>query len=144
METTAPDLTALYVTMGVSVAVSLVVGIIALVALWKTFVKAGEPGWAVIIPIYNSIVMLKIVGRPLWWVVLMLIPLVNIVVGIIVMIDFAKSFGKGAVFGFFGLVVFSIVGFCILGFGSARYVGPAAAQGQVPQGYPQNPGYQGA
>ena len=61
---------------------------------WKVFTKAGQPGWAILIPFYNTYVLLKIVGRPGWWLVLMFIPLVNIVIAIIVAIDLAKSFGK--------------------------------------------------
>jgi hypothetical protein len=105
------------------VGVALVVFMIA--AGWKVFVKAGQPGWAVIVPIYNMVVILKIVGRPMWWIVLFFIPLVNLVMGIIVYIDFAKSFGKGAGFGI-GLMLLGFIFFPILGFGDARYVGPAA------------------
>jgi hypothetical protein len=82
--------------------------------MWKVFAKAGHPGWAAIIPIYNMYVWCKIVGRPGWWVILMLIPLVNIVVAIIVCIDMAKSFGKGAGFGI-GLALLGIIFLPILG-----------------------------
>ena len=120
----------------------LVVVVVVVVAMWKVFTKAGKPGWAVIIPFYNAYTLLKIVGRPGWWLVLMFIPLVNIVIGIIVMVDLAKSFGKGGLFAFFGLIVFSVIGYCILGLGKARYVGPAVAdpsqQAYIPQ--PQNQG----
>ena len=94
-------------------------------SIWKVFVKAGQPGWAAIVPIYNVVVMLRIVGRPLWWIVLFFIPLVNLVIGIILHIDLAKSFGKSAGFGV-GLALLGFIFFPILGFGDARYVGPAA------------------
>ena len=42
-------------------------------ALWKVFVKAGHPGWAAIIPIYNIYVLLKVIGRPGWWLLLFLL-----------------------------------------------------------------------
>ena len=58
--------------------------VLMIAALWRIFVKAGEPGWAAIIPVYNLVVMLKIVGRPVWWIVLFLIPFVNLVMGFIV------------------------------------------------------------
>ena len=93
---------------------------------WKIFTKAGKPGWAAIVPIYNIIVMLEIVGRPAWWVVLMLIPFVNFVVAILVSIDLAKSFGKSAGFGI-GLAFLGIIFAPILAFGDAEYHGPAAA-----------------
>jgi len=95
------------------------------VAMWKVFTKAGEPGWASIIPIYNLYIWCKIVGRPWWWILLMLIPFVNFIVAIILCIDLAKSFGKGVGFGI-GLALLGIIFFPILGFGSAQYQGPAA------------------
>ena len=103
-------------------------GLVVIVAFWKIFAKAGQPGWASIIPIYSTIVMLRIVGRPWWWLLLLFIPLVNFVIGIIVCLDLAKSFGKGAGFGI-GLLFLSPIFALILGFGGARYVGPVAQQG---------------
>ena len=100
-------------------------------AMWKVMSKAGRPGWAAIIPIYNVIVLLDVVGRPWWWIFLYLIPLANIVFAIIVHIDLAKSFGKDAAFGV-GLALLGIVFYPILGFGAARYVGPAARRGTPP------------
>jgi len=107
--------------------IALVVGLFILVSVWKVFTKAGQPGWAVLIPIYNAYIVCKIAGRPGWWVILLCIPLVNLVVAIIVLIDLAKSFGKGAGFGV-GLVFLPFVFYPILGFGDARYGGaPAGA-----------------
>ncbi|MEC3974204.1 DUF5684 domain-containing protein [Amycolatopsis sp. H20-H5] len=100
----------------------LILGVLAIIALWKVFGKAGRPGWAAIIPFYNVYTLLKVAGRPGWWLILLFIPLVNIVIGIIVSVDVAKAFGKGGLFGFFGLFVFSIIGYLILGFGQARYL----------------------
>ena len=88
----------------------LLIALLVIVAMWKVFTKAGRPGWAAIIPIYNMYVWCKIVGRPGWWVILMLIPVVNIIIGIIVCIDLAKSFGKGAGFGI-GIALLGII-FC--------------------------------
>lgn len=102
--------------------------VVVIAAMWRIFTKAGEEGWKSIIPIYNIVVLLKIIGRPTWWLILMLIPLVNIVIGIIVAIDLAKSFGKGGGFAA-GLILLGPIFYAILAFGSARYVGPAAAQG---------------
>ena len=68
----------------------------AIAGLWKTFEKAGKPGWAAIVPIYNVIVMLEIVGKPLWWIVLFLIPLVNLVAAILVGIAMAGKLGRPA------------------------------------------------
>jgi len=99
--------------------------ILMIAACWKIFTNAGQPGWASIIPIYNWYVLCKIVGRPGWWVVLLLIPFVNFIVGIVLCIDLAKSFGKGVGFGI-GLILLSVIFFPILGFGSAQYQGPTA------------------
>lgn len=107
--------------------VQLAICIAVVAGMWKVFVKAGKPGWAVIVPIYNIIVMLEIVGRPVWWIILMLIPFVNIVVGIVIGIDMAKSFGKGTGFGI-GLAFLGIIFYPVLGFGDAEYVGPVAKE----------------
>jgi len=105
--------------------IALAVGILAIAGLWKTFAKAGEPGWGAIVPIYNVYLMCKIAGRPGWWVLLYLIPCVSVIIAIIVAIDIAKNFGKGVVFGL-GLAFLSFIFFPILGFGDARYLGKAA------------------
>src|SRR5881409_1974885 len=112
----------------VSMIFGLLIALLLIVAMWKVFTKAGQPGWASIIPIYNLYIWCKIVGRPWWWILLMLIPLVNFVVAIILCIDLAKSFGKGAGFGI-GLALLGVIFLPILGFGSAQYQAPAAAQG---------------
>ena len=106
------------------VVVYLAIVVFMIASVWKVFTKAGKPGWACLIPIYNIIVMLEIVGRPIWWVILMLIPFVGFVIMIIVALDLAKSFGKGAGFGI-GLIFLGIIFYPILGFGSAQYQGPA-------------------
>src|SRR6195256_1051104 len=72
--------------------------ILLIAAIWKVFSKAGQPGWAAIIPIYNLYVMCKVAGRPGWWLLLMLIPLVNFIIAIILNVDIAKRFGKGVGF----------------------------------------------
>ena len=92
---------------------------------WKSFEKAGKPGWAAIVPIYNTIVAIEIAGRPIWWFILLLIPCVGIIVAIIVCIDFAAKFGKSAGFGV-GLALLPFIFFPILGFGDAQYQGSAA------------------
>tara|TARA_A100001391_G_scaffold152039_2_gene109852 strand:+ start:2116 stop:2511 length:396 start_codon:yes stop_codon:yes gene_type:complete len=100
--------------------------ILIIVGGWKMFAKAGQPGWAVLIPIFNTYILCKIVGRPGWWVILMLIPIVSLVIAIILMIDLAKSFGRGTGTAV-GLILLGFIFVPILGFGSAEYHGPAAA-----------------
>jgi hypothetical protein len=114
----------------VSLIISLLIALLMIVAMWKAFTKAGQPGWASIIPIYNLYIWCKIVGRPWWWILLMLIPFVNFIILIILCIDTAKSFGKGAGFGI-GLALLGIIFWPILGFGSAQYQGPAAAAARI-------------
>src|SRR5688572_10624623 len=69
-----------------------------IICMWKVYTKAGKPGWACLVPIYNIIVLLEICGKPWWWFFLMLIPLVNFIILIIIYIELAKSFGQGAGF----------------------------------------------
>lgn len=115
---------------GVFLLLMLAFAVVMIVSFWKVFTKAGQPGWAVIVPIYNMIVLLQIVGRPLWWIILAMIPLVNIAIGFIVMIDLARSFGKSTGFAL-GLMFLGFIFYPILGFGSARYLGPAGATGAM-------------
>lgn len=99
--------------------------VLEIAALWQVFVKGGRPGWAAIIPFYNYYVLLKIVGRPGWWLILYFIPIVNLIVWIIVAIDLAKSFAKSSGFAV-GIIFLAFIFIPILGFGSAHYVGPVA------------------
>ena len=94
-----------------------------IIAMWKIYVKAGQEGWKAIIPIYNTYILLKIVGKPGWWLLLMLIPIVNLVILIWVYNMLSKSFGKGEGFTI-GLLLFGIIFFPILGFGKSVYLGP--------------------
>jgi hypothetical protein len=96
------------------------IGVVVIAGMWKTFVKAGHPGWAVIVPFYNLYIMMKIAGRPGWWVLLCIIPIVSIVIAIIASIDIARNFGKGAGFGV-GLALLGPIFYCILGFGDAEF-----------------------
>jgi len=110
----------------VSTVIGVIVAVVLIVAWWKIFTKAGKPGWAALIPIYNVIVMLQVVGRPVWWVILFFIPVVNFIIGIIVFLDLAKVFGKSAWFGI-GLILLNLIFVLILAFGDAEYKGQAAA-----------------
>ena len=113
--------------------VGLILGIVWLAVVvfyifvgWKIFEKANQPGWAAIVPIYNLVVILQIIGRPIWWIVLFFIPLVGAIAGIIVAVDLAKSFGKGVGFAV-GLILLGFVFGPILAFGDAKYQGPSAS-----------------
>lgn len=97
--------------------------VLTIAGMWKMFSKAGQPGWAAIVPFYNIYVLCRVGGKPGWWLVLYLIPIVDIVISIIVAVAVARNFGKGGAFGFFMLWLLSFIGYPMLGFGSARYVG---------------------
>ncbi len=105
--------------------VYLAIAVLVIAGFWKTFSKAGEPGWAAIIPIFNTYIMLKIAGRPWWWLILLIIPIVSFVVWIVASVDIAKSFGKGTGFGI-GLALLPFIFFPVLGFGDAQYQGPVS------------------
>ena len=122
----------------------LAVVILEIASFWRVFTKAGQPGWAAIIPIYNYYVLLKVVGRQWWWLLLLLIPFVNIVIVIVIFNDLSKSFGKSGGFTV-GLVLLPFIFFPILAFGSAQYQGPAASTGAMrPGGGYITPGAYGA
>lgn len=104
----------------------LAICVLVIAGFWMVFSKAGQPGWAALIPIFNLYILCKVAGRPGWWVVLFFIPFVNIIIMALVSIDVARSFGKGIGFGV-GLWLLGPIFYPILGFGSAQYQGPAAA-----------------
>jgi uncharacterized protein DUF5684 len=100
--------------------------IVAIAGMWRTFEKGGQAGWKSIIPIYNHIIMLELIGRPTWWIVLLFIPLVDFVIWLIMCLDIAKSYGRGTGTGL-GLFFLTPFFFIMLGFGEAEYKGPVAA-----------------
>ena len=140
---------------GISFALFLVFTVITILVLtiagyWKTFVKAGQPGWAILIPFYNIYAMLKIANRPSWWLLFYishfilscilnavmtsniaspselmpffcLLYIVIFIISCVVALDIAKRFGKGVWFGI-GLMLLPAIFFAILGFGSAKYI----------------------
>jgi Family of unknown function (DUF5684) len=123
--------------------VALVFGIFTLVVTWRVFTKAGKPGWAAIVPFYGTYVLLKIVGRPGWWLILFFVPIVNIVILILVLIDLAHAFGRSGGFAVL-LILLQPIGMAILAFShTAVYVGPVADPNFIAwrnQQY-QHPGY---
>jgi Family of unknown function (DUF5684) len=115
---------------GVVVIIYLAVIVLFIAGFWTVFTKAGEDGWKAIIPIWNTIVLLKIVGRPWWWILLMLIPIVGLVILIMVYRETSRSFGRGVGFTV-GLLFLPFIFFPILGFGSATYQGPNGVGGAM-------------
>lgn len=104
-----------------SVVLSLVIYVIAAIAMWRIFTKAGYAGILAIIPIVNVIFLVKVAGYSGWMSLLYLIPIVNFIFGIFVAFRLGQRFGKSGVFSFFLLWLFQLIGLLILGFGSAQY-----------------------
>lgn len=111
----------------ISLLIQIAILVLIIASGWIVFTKAKQPGWAVLIPIYNAYVLTQIVGRPWWFILLLLIPIVNIVVAVLLSIDLAKSFGKDVLFGI-GLALLGFIFYPILAFSDAAYKGPSANQ----------------
>lgn len=112
---------------------NIVIGVLLLIVLpyiglYKLFEKAGRPGWEGLVPIYNIYVMLKLSGRPMWWLALMLLPGINILVLIGIIVDFVKSYGKFALLDHIGAVAFSFIFLPKWGFDKdTKYLGLSAS-----------------
>ena len=94
--------------------------LVLIIGVWKVFVKGGQPGWACLVPIYNLYCIIKIAGKEWWWLLLSLVPLLNIAVVIVLAVAVAKNFGKGGGFAL-GLILLPWIFYPILGFGAAKY-----------------------
>ncbi|MDD3002849.1 MAG: DUF5684 domain-containing protein [Candidatus Shapirobacteria bacterium] len=95
--------------------------ILILVSLWKIFIKAKKPGWAALVPIYNIVVMLEIAGMPTWYIFLMFIPLVNLVIGLMILVNLTKAFGKSTGF-VLGMIFLPLIFYPILAFDKSEYI----------------------
>ena len=104
--------------------------VLVIAGLWKMFEKAGQPGWAAIVPIYNIYILTVIAEKPAWWLILFFIPIVNIVAAIMIWHGVSTNFGKDAGFTA-GLVLLGFIFIPILGFGDAQYKGNVASNGDV-------------
>lgn len=102
--------------------------LLTIVSFWRIYSKAGEAGWKCLIPIYGAVVLQRILGRPGWWVLLLLVPVVNLVISLVECADLARVFGKGIGFAL-GLIFLGPLFLMVLAFGPAQYVGagPSAA-----------------
>jgi len=114
----------IFAFMGIILFFAFLFWLFIVICRWKIFEKAGKPGWAAIIPIYNAIVLLEIVGKPTWWIILFLIPGVNLIIFIIVTHELSLAFGQGGGFTIL-LILLPFIGYPILAFGSAQYTAPA-------------------
>jgi glycopeptide antibiotics resistance protein len=124
IDVTTTESTSFWAAMAFWWFVYLIVWVLMIVAVWKVFTKAGEAGWKSIIPFYSSYILFRIAGRNGWWFLALFVPLVNIFVLLMLGIDLAKHFGKSTAFGVVALWLFSVIGYLVLGYGDAKYVGP--------------------
>lgn len=96
--------------------------LLTIISMWKIYTKANKPGWAVLVPVYNIYVLLEIAELPVWYLLLLMIPIANIYVIFKTYIELAHKFGKSTGFGI-GLIFLNFVFMPILAFGSATYNG---------------------
>jgi len=120
--------------LGAFMFVFVLVGLVVVIGMWKTFSKAGQPGWAAIIPIYNLVVLFRIAGQSGWLALAILLNFIPVIgglawLGIVIWnhVNVSKRFGHGVGFAL-GLVFLAPIFWLILGFGSSKYVGDQAAQ----------------
>lgn len=109
----------------------LAICILMFVSLWKIYEKAGKPGWAALIPFYNIIIELEIIGKPWWWLLMLFIPIANIVFTIMIALELGKRFGKDGTWSFFLLVLLSFIGYPILAFSDNTYTAPETSSNSV-------------
>ena len=117
-----PILDQIYTFLPIIGIVSSILGLLMIISIWKVFKKAGKPGWASIVPIYNTVVLIEVAGLPLWYFILFLIPFVNIYAYFKIHIEIAHKFGKGTGFGVLS-IFFPIICLPILAFGKCKYEG---------------------
>ncbi len=127
---------------------SLLLTVFYVFCMWKLFTKAGEAGWKCIIPIYNYYIMLKIGGKPGWWLLLFFIPIVNIIAAFMILSAFLGAFGRYGAGPVLLMIFFGVFYLPYLAFSSSvQYVGAQqpyggynpqyGQQGYPQQGYPQ-------
>lgn len=90
---------------------------------WKIFEKAGLPPWGAVIPIYNLILLIRVAQKPAWWLLLYIIPLINLFPVVLVPLGVARNFGKTGLFAA-GLIFLGSIFYPILGFGVSEYHTP--------------------
>ena len=100
---------------------------LSLASMWRLFTKAGEAGWKSLIPIYGALVLLRLVGRPAWWLLLAMVPIVNLIPAVMICFDIARAYGKGAGTGL-GILLLGPIFIMWLAFGDAAYVPPTRGQ----------------
>ncbi|WP_183355965.1 DUF5684 domain-containing protein [Geomonas silvestris] len=95
-------------------------GLLTLVSMWVVFGKAGEAGWKVLVPLYNIYLLMRISGKPGWWFILLLIPVIGLAINLLAMLSLAEKFGRSPAFGV-GLLLLPMLFFPLLAFGDSQY-----------------------
>ena len=95
--------------------------VLTIASIWHVFRKAGKPGWACVIPVYNCVVYCDISERPRWWVILLFIPLIGFIIAMIMNAALARKFGKSGTFGALGLTFLPWVFYPILASPASRH-----------------------
>lgn len=101
--------------------VLLIVGVVMIIANWKIYTKAGKPGWASMVPIYNYVVLFQIAKMSPWLILLLLVPIANVVVLIMLYVNLSKAFGKSSGFAV-GLIFLNLIFTLILAFDDSKYI----------------------
>lgn len=110
-----------------AILIFLPITILRVIGLWKLFEKAGRPGWEAVIPVYSIYIMIKLSGRPSWWIIWYFIPVINIIMLIGIRIDFIKGYGKYTFLEHAGAVILAFVMFPVWGYDKeTRYLGKSA------------------
>lgn len=120
MDAESVGLEGLLAILGAYLVFVLAIAVVMLISMWKIYSKAGQPGWAVLVPIYNLVVLLNIVRKPVWWILLMCIPFVNFIIAILIYLELAKVFNKDTAFGL-GIVFLPLIFIPMLAFGKSEY-----------------------
>ncbi len=103
--------------------------------LWGIFRKAGEPGWKVLIPFYNFYIWLKIIKKPLWWYIFLLIPFINVFMVLLMVVELAKCFGKHGLLGQAASVIVPFIYLPYLGFSPKEKYQDPTRQAPVKKGF---------
>ncbi|RDV37665.1 signal peptidase I [Bradymonadaceae bacterium TMQ3] len=114
----------------ISLVISLALLLVLVASTWKLFTKAGQPGWMSLIPVLNTIIMVQIAGKEIWWVLLLFVPVANVVAMIIISLAFAEAYGKDTLWGL-GLIFLPFIFYPMLAFGNAQYMGSSRVPAQA-------------
>lgn len=100
--------------------VILLVSLFFVVCKWIIFEKAGRKGWESIIPIYNIVIEMQMLDVPMWMLLLLIIPGLNVVIPIMIAIKYTEKFGKESAYAL-GLIFLPFIFYPMLAFGKSTF-----------------------